>query len=110
EGVAISPDGQWIATQAMDGSGLTESNPGRHKRGKIVLFRIANGTASFVNEVPGGEAAQGIVFGKDNKTVIVQFDVEKQLAIYQIRDGALADTGQRIDLQAGPVSIRAMPR
>lgn len=110
EGVTISPDGRWIAVQAMDGSGLTTQNPGRHKRGKILLFKNDNGTASLVNELPGGEAAQGIVFAKDNKTVLVQFDVEKQLAVYEIRENTLADTGLRIDLAAGPVSIRSMPR
>jgi DNA-binding beta-propeller fold protein YncE len=110
EGVAISPDGQWIAVQAMDGSNLTADNPGRHKNGRVLLFRIENGTARFVNEVPGGEAAQGIVFAKDNQTVLVQFDVEKALAVYAIRDGKLTDTGQRLQLTAGPVSIRSMPR
>jgi hypothetical protein len=40
----------------------------------------------------------------------VQFDVEKALAIYAIRDGKLVDTGERIKLAAGPVSIRSMPR
>jgi hypothetical protein len=40
----------------------------------------------------------------------VQFDVEKALAVYAIREGKLADTGQRLQLTAGPVSIRSMPR
>ena len=30
-----------------------------------------------MNELPGGEAAQGVVFTQDSKTVIVQFDVER---------------------------------
>jgi DNA-binding beta-propeller fold protein YncE len=110
EGVAISPDGQWIAVQAMDGSNLTADNPGRHKQGKVLLFRIEAGVARLVNEVAGGEAAQGIVFAKDNQTILVQFDVEKALAVYTIRDGKLADTGQRLQLAAGPVSMRSMPR
>ena len=42
--------------------------------------------------------------------MIVQFDVEKALALYAIRDGKLVDTGERIKLGAGPVSIRSMPR
>ena len=63
-----------------------------------------------MNEIPGGEAAQGVVFSEDSKTVIVQFDVEKALAVYAIRDGKLVDTNERIKLAAGPVSIRSMPR
>lgn len=110
EGVAISPDGKWIAVQAMDGSNLTADNPARHKLGKVVLFTIDDGVAKPVNELPGGEAAQGIVFAKDSQTILVQFDVEKALAVFAIRDGRLTDTGRRLPLSAGPVSIRSTPR
>ena len=84
EGAAISPDGQWIAVQAMDGSNLTADNPARHKLGKVLLFKNDNGVAKPVNALPGGEAAQGIVFGKDSQTIPVQFDVEKALAVFAI--------------------------
>ena len=100
EGVAISPDGKWIAVQAMDGSNLTADNPARHKLGKVVLFTIDDGVAKPVNELPGGEAAQGIVFAKDNQTILVQFDVEKALAVFAICDGRLTDTGRRLPLSA----------
>jgi hypothetical protein len=36
--------------------------------------------------------------------------VEKALALYAVRDGTLVDTGERIRLAAGPVSIRSTPR
>jgi len=110
EGVAISPDGHWIAVSSMAGSNLLVTDPGRHKLGTVALFEIRNGAAIKVSEVPGGEAAQGLVFTQDSKTVIVQFDVEKALAMYAVRDGKLVDTGERIRLAAGPVSIRSMPR
>jgi len=32
------------------------------------------------------------------------------LGVYAIRNGKLVDTGTRIPLAAGPVSIRSMPR
>jgi DNA-binding beta-propeller fold protein YncE len=110
EGVAISPDGRWVAVQSMAGSNLLASDPGRNKLGKVALYSIQDNWATKVNEVPGGEAAQGIVFSQDGKTVLVQFDVERAIAIYAIRDGRLVDTGERIKLAAGPVSIRSMPR
>ncbi len=110
EGAAISPDGRWIAVQAMDGSALTPDNPGRHKHGRVLLFRNEDGRVSPAGDLQGGEAAQGVVFGRDNKTILVQFDVERAIAVYEVRDGKLADTGQRIALSAGPVSIRTMPR
>jgi DNA-binding beta-propeller fold protein YncE len=110
EGVAISPDGRWIAVSSMAGSNLLAADPGRHKLGSVSLYAIQNGVATKVNELPGGEAAQGVVFTQDSKTIIVQFDVEKALALYAVRDGKLVDTGERIKLAAGPVSIRSMPR
>ena len=110
EGVAISPDGKWIGVQAMDGSNLTPDNPGRHARGKVLLFAIRNGQAVKMSEAPGGEAAQGIVFTADSKHLIVQFNVEKQLAMFAVNGGHLQDTGQRIALTGGPSSLRTTPR
>jgi len=110
EGLAISPDGRWIAVSSMAGSNLLPTDPGRNKLGKVALYSINSGVATKVNELPGGEAAQGVVFTQDSKTIIVQFDVERALAMYAVREGRLVDTGERIKLSAGPVSIRSMPR
>jgi WD40 repeat protein len=110
EGVAISPDGKWIAVQSMDGSNLTEDNPGRHPRGRVLLFAIRDGQAVKTSDLPGGEAGQGIVFTADNKYILAQFNVEKQLAVYAVNDGDMKDTHQRIVLSGGPASLRSMPR
>jgi DNA-binding beta-propeller fold protein YncE len=110
EGVAISPNGRWIALQAMDGSNLTPDNPGRKPRGRVMLFEIRNGEAVKTADLPGGEAGQGIVFSADNQTVLVQFNVEKQIAIYAVNGGALKDTGERVAIAGGPASLRSMPR
>jgi DNA-binding beta-propeller fold protein YncE len=110
EGVAISPDGRYIAVSSMAGSNLTPDNPGRNKLGKVSLFEIKDGAAVKVNEATGGEAAQGVVFTQDSRYVLLQMDVERALAVYAIRDGKLVDTGERIKLAAGPVSIRSTPR
>ena len=110
EGVAISPDGRWIAVSSMAGSNLLPTDPGRRNVGVVVLYEIKDGIATKVNELPSDAGAQGITFAQDNKTIIVQFDVQKALAMYAIRDGKLVDTGERIKLAAGPVSLRSMPR
>ena len=110
EGVAISPDGRYIVVQSMGGSNLTPNDPGRNKIGKVVLFEIRDGSAVKVNDVPGGEAAQGVVFTQDGRYVLLQMDVEKAIGVFEIRDGKIVDTGERLKLAAGPVSIRSMPR
>ncbi len=110
EGIAISPDGRWIAVQAMDGSNLAPDNPGRRPSGRVVLFAIRDGVASQVGDLPGGEAGQGIVFTADSCHLIAQFNVEHQLAVYAVSEGALQDTGVRIAVEGGPASIRSRPR
>ena len=110
EGVAISPDGRWIAVQVMDGSNLPADNPARKPRGRVQLFEIRQGQAVRTADLPGGEAGQGVVFSADSRTVLVQFNVEKQIAVYAVNGGALRDTGVRIPIAGGPASLRSAPR
>lgn len=112
EGVALSPDGKWLVVSAQNGSNLVPTAPGvgRHPKGRLLLFALGPKGATQVSDLPGGEASQGIVFSKDSKTVIVQFNVERQLALFRVRGGKLVDSGQRLKLDAGPVTIRSMPR
>jgi DNA-binding beta-propeller fold protein YncE len=110
EGVAISPDGRWIAVSCMAGSNLTTDNVGRNKIGKLLLFEIKDGWATKASEIAGAEAAQGVVFSQDSKQLLLQMDVERAIGVFAVRDGKLVDTGERLKLAAGPVSIRSMPR
>jgi hypothetical protein len=42
--------------------------------------------------------------------VLLQMDVERAIGVFAVRNGKLVDTGARLKLAAGPVSIRSMPR
>ena len=94
----------------MAGSNRLATDPRRNKLGKVVLYSIKDGMATKVDELPGGEAAKGLVFTQASKTIIVQFDVERALALDAVQDGKLVDTGERTKLAAGPVSIRSIRR
>jgi hypothetical protein len=110
EGVAISPDGRWIAALTMDGSNLPPDNPRRQPQGRLVLFEIKDRVAMLADNVPAGEAGQGVVFTADSRYLLAQFNVEKQLAVFEVRGGKLVDTGHRLPFPGGPVSIRSQPR
>jgi DNA-binding beta-propeller fold protein YncE len=110
EGVAISPDGRWIAVQSMSGSNLPPVNPYRAENGRIVLFEIRNGRAVETDSKPAGAAGQGIAFAADSKTIVVQFNVEKALGVFRVERGKLTDTGIRLPFAAGPASLRTLPR
>ena len=110
EGVAISPDGRFVAVHAMDGSNLTPDNPGRRACGQLVLFAIDEGRLIRRASLPAGVAGQGVVFTADGRYVLAQFNVERVIAVYAVNDGALADTGVRLPSAGGPSSIRSLPR
>ncbi len=110
EGVAISPDGKWIAALSMDGSNQPKGSVGQHDQGKLTLFLIDNGVARKVSEVSAGTAGQGVIFTQDSKHIIAQFNVEKQLAVYSIENNNLVKSPDTVQLSAGPASIRSMPR
>ena len=110
EGIAISPNGRWIAVQSMAGSNLPRTNPGRQERGRILLFALKDGHATLTASLPGGEASQGIVFTADSRRILVQFNVEKEIALFEVNGGKLFDTGRRIAVSGGPASIRSQPR
>ncbi len=74
------------------------------------MFAIRNGHATQVDEKPSGVAGQGIAFAADSKTIVVQMNPEKALGVYAVQNGRLVDTGQRLQLGAGPTSLRTLPR
>ena len=110
EGIAISPDGRWVAVQSMDGSNLTADNPGRRAKGKLTLFANQDGKLVEKSSLPAGEAGQGVVFTANGQYILAQFNVEKQLAVFAVANGKLKDTGKRLASTGGPSSIRSMPR
>ena len=110
EGVAISPDGRWIAAQVMDGSNLTLDNTRRRARGRVLLFENRDGRVVAAADLPGGEAGQGVVFTADGRYLLAQFNVEKQIAVFAVDEGRMTDTGMRLPLRGGPSSIRSKPR
>lgn len=110
EGVAISPDGKWIAVLSMDGSNLPKGSQGQHDKGKLTLFAIEHGTARQVSEVEAATAGQGVLFSKDSQHIIAQFNVEKQLVVYSIQHNKLVKLPDTVQLTAGPASIRSTPR
>jgi DNA-binding beta-propeller fold protein YncE len=110
EGVALSPDGRWIAVLAMNGSNLTADNPGRNEHGRLQLFEVRAGQAERVADLPAGESAQGVVFSDDGRYLLAQWFVERRIAVFAVNGGALQDTGLRIEVPGGPASIRARPR
>lgn len=110
EGVAISPDGLWLAVGISNGTNRPKDSPFRAENGKLLLFSLRGGKAVKVAEALTGKNTQGVTFTPDGKYLLVQNYVERELAAYRMTGTGLEDTGVRVKVRGHPASIRIAPR
>ena len=105
EGITLSPDGKVAAVITHNGSAKAKDSPLYNAHGKLVLLRIDNGRLARFAEAPIGTWAQGSAFSRDGKTLLVQNNVERELAVFRIDGNSVTQTG-RIPVEGAPVSMR----
>ncbi len=110
EGMAISPDGRWLAVGIMNGTNKPKDSPFRSENGKLLLFSLQGGRAVKVAEATTGKNTQGVTFTPDGKYILVQNYVAQELAAYRVTATGLEDTGVRVKVKGHPASIRIAPR
>ena len=110
EGIAISPDSQWLAVGSANGTNRTKDSPFRAKNGQLALFSLRGGTATRIGEALTGQNTQGIAFTPDSQHILVQNYVEQEIAVYAVTDAGPRDTGVRVKLKGCPASLRTAPR
>ena len=105
EGIALSPDGNWVAVAVMNGSNKPIASPFYNAFGVLRLYRVVGKKLVYSSEVSTGVWTQGIAFSPDSKTMLVQNKEEKQLQVLAIRNGKVVDTKQRINMKNGGAGI-----
>jgi DNA-binding beta-propeller fold protein YncE len=110
EGIAISPDSQFLAVSTINGTNKAKDSPFFSDAGKLELYAVKDGKPLKLAEAATGHNCQGVIFAPDSRHIIVQNYMEQELAVYVFADGALRDTGERIKLPARPAAIRAAAR
>ena len=110
EGIAISPDSQWIALSIQNGTNRPKADPYRAENSRVELYRIDGWKATKVGEAFAGRNVQGIVFTPDGRHLVVQNYVEKELAIYSVTPNGPVDTVQRIPVPGYPAGLRTATR
>ena len=105
EGIALSPDGNWMAVAVMNGSNKPIASPFYNAFGVLRLYRVVGKKLVYSSEVSTGVWTQGIAFSPDSKTMLVQNKEEKQLQVLAIRNGKVVDTKQRINMKNGGAGI-----
>jgi hypothetical protein len=109
EAAAISPDGKWIAVQSAAGSSIPPENKARREHGVTVLFQNKNGKLTQTSSVESGQVAQGLLFTRDSRHLISQFNAEQTLRSYTLEGGKLKQAGADLAMPGGPASIAATP-
>lgn len=110
EGVALSPDGRWVAALCMAGCQLPPGAPGHQPNGRLQLFEVSDAGVRQVADLSAGAAAQGVVFTDDGRHVVAQFYADECLALFEVAQGTLLDTGIRVPVNGGPAGLSAAPR
>ncbi len=107
EGIAMSPDGKWVAVTVMNGSNKPLASPFYNPLGLLKLFKVVGKKLIYSSQVETGVWTQGIAFSADSKTLLVQNKEQKELQVLTIRNNKVVDTKQRIAMRNGGAGIAA---
>ncbi len=109
EGIALSPDGAFLAVTVMNGSNKPKASPLFNDHGLLRIFSLNGTKLTPVADAKVGHWCQGAAWSRDNKTVMVQCMVEQELQSFGF-DGKSLSTAGVIKLTAGPAGIRTAGR
>lgn len=105
EGIKMSNDGKFVAVTYMNGSNKAPNSPFYNKDGKIAIYAINGRELAKVAEASLGTWCQGVVWSKDNKSLLAQCMVEQELTSFSFDGKALTKTGT-IKIKGGGAGIR----
>jgi DNA-binding beta-propeller fold protein YncE len=109
EGLAFSPDGNFLAVIPQNGSNLAPNDPFYNKDGLLVVFAVKGTQLTKVAEAKIGAWPQGVAWSRDGKTLLAQSMIEKALDVVSFNGKQLKVTGQ-VKVSGGPEGIAVSKR
>ena len=106
EGVAMSPSGKYVAVTVMNNTNKAKSFPFYNDFGLLRIYGINGAKLSHVADGKVGHWCQGAVWSRDEKQLVVQCMVEKDLEVFSFDGKSLKRSGE-IKLKAGGAGLRA---
>jgi DNA-binding beta-propeller fold protein YncE len=104
EGLAFSPDGNFLAVIAQNGSSIAPTHPFYNEQGLLVMFRVDGVNLIKLAEVGIGKWPQGVAWSRDGKTLLAQSMVDNALAVVSFDGKELKVAGQ-VKVSGGPDGI-----
>jgi DNA-binding beta-propeller fold protein YncE len=109
EGLAFSNDGNYVALTAQDGSARAPNHPFYNENGLVVVFSVNGTDLTKVAEARVGKWNQGVVWSRDDKTLLTQSMVDRSLWVLSFDGRNLKVTGE-IKVNGGPEGLRTAER
>jgi len=109
EGIALSPDGAYLAVMVMNGSNLARASPFFRDYGLLKIMRVAGPKLTPIAEARIGHWCEGIVWSRNQRTVLVQCMNEKDIQVFGF-DGRSLTSQPAITVNGGPAGIRTAER
>jgi len=105
EGIVLSPDGAFAAVNVGNGSNKAKNSPFFNDYGFVKVLSVKGKELVPLTEAKTGHWCQGLAWSKDNRTLLVQCMVEKEIMVFNFDGKELKPAGS-IKLSAGPAGIR----
>jgi hypothetical protein len=104
EGLAISPDGRYVAVTVMNGSNASPKSPLYNDYGWLRVYALNKTALMLVAETQIGHWCQGAAWSADGRTVLAQCAVEREIRTFGF-DGRRLSPGAPIKVSGGPSGI-----
>jgi len=105
EGLALSPKGDYVAVSLINGTSFPRSSPFHHDANILKILRLTGSHLTPVAEANVSPWCQGVAWSSDERTVVIQCMIEKQIEVFEF-DGKRLIRKPSIKMSGGPASIR----
>ncbi len=109
EGLAISPDGRWVAVPLLNGSSALHAAPGYHPTGTLQVFALDGQALRPTGEAPLGAVPEGVAWSPDGRWLYVGNYNDRNLQVFRVEDGRPVAT-DTLPLPGQPASLRGTAR
>jgi|CXWL01.1.fsa_nt_gi DNA-binding beta-propeller fold protein YncE len=110
EGIALSPDGRYLATSTQNGTNVARAQPWFHDFGMVKVYRLDGQVLTPVAEARSGRWCQGLAWSRAADTLLVQCAADNEINVFGF-NGRQLTPRPAIKVSGSPTGIRtAQPR
>ncbi len=111
EGLAVSPDGKWLATPLLRGSSAKQADYFYTRDGEAVLATMeSDGRIAVKARAPLGALPEGLAFSADSQYVYIADYIDKTLRTFHLAGDKFEPVGAPMMLPGQPASMRGVTR